>query len=562
MKRISKNCLFIILFFCGVFILTALVSGLSLFYSANTSSIDFSVDNMAKHVEIISKEEHSVFHKSNIEEVRNYIVDTLNSYGVNNTMINHTTEYIYNWEYQESYPCDIKNIYAEIPGNSGTNILLMAHYDSCPFKIKYGQITNNSHGAFDDGFGVATLLEIARIYAKETNLVNGIKLVFTDAEEVGMRGADAIFDYHRDWLNDVNLVINVEGRGNTGPVYLYETSKNNGKLINFYQKAGFPFAFSVAADVYGMMPNGTDLGVFIDNGFNSLNIATLDGLEYYHTEKDNFNNIDKNSLKAYGDTVLPLLEEYTLNDKYAKMDAFDCNYDSVFTTILPGVMINLHPTVAIVLLCIVGAMIVALLVVYLVKKYANFGKIMLSMLFDLLTVGVACGIGFALIMLLCAIFNLQFNFMYVVKVPCDKLILILLSALMFGLTLLVSKLKTKLKINKNDQIIAGLLFYLILSVVSSIVLFSSSIIFVIPTLLFTVCAFINLIRHTKTKNIMSGIFVGIASVLVVNLFVYYVYSIFVSLSFGSLGVLLILATLPFILTNPFILNLEFVKKEQ
>jgi hypothetical protein len=292
MKSINKSKVFVIISFCVVFLFAAIISGFNLFYTKNTSSKKFSVENMVKHVESISKEEHSVFCKEELDDVRNYIVEALNSYNVDNEMVSHGIKNLYNRETNSVEECEIKNIYAEIPGKSGVNVLLLAHFDSSPYKIKYGQVTNNSHGAFDDGYGISTLLEIARVYAQENDLVNGIKLAFLDAEEVSLDGAYSLYEQNREWLNDVNVVINVESRGNTGPVYLFETSKNNSKLIDFYQNAGFPFSFSVAADVYSMMPNDTDLSVFLDNGFNCMNLATLDGLKYYHTEQDNFSNID------------------------------------------------------------------------------------------------------------------------------------------------------------------------------------------------------------------------------------------------------------------------------
>ena len=554
MKSINKSKVFIIISFCVVFLIAAIISGFNLFYTKNTSSKKFSVENMVKHVEIISKEEHSVFCKEELDDVRNYIVEALNSYNVDNEMVSHGIKNLYNRETNSVEECEIKNIYAEIPGKSGVNVLLLAHFDSSPYKIKYGQVTNNSHGAFDDGYGVSTLLEIARVYAQENDLVNGIKLAFLDAEEVSLDGAYSLYEQNREWLNDVNVVINVESRGNTGPVYLFETSKNNSKLIDFYQNAGFPFSFSVAADVYSMMPNDTDLSVFLDNGFNCMNLATLDGLKYYHTEQDNFSNIDKNSLKAYGDTLFPLLEEYTQNNKYSKMDAFNSDHDAMFSTILPNVMLNLHPTVVIVLIVACSVITVALCVINKLIKKVKLSKILLSILFDILTLGVAFGIGFGSILLLCNIFNLKFNFMFVVGVPADKLILIVFALITFVLTLIINKLKNKFNIDNSAKMMSSLILFLILTIVSSIVLFSASIIFVIPTLLFVICAIVDLIKHKKTKMIMSYIFNGIASIITLSFFVLVVYSIFVSLSLGSLGVLLLLAALPCLLITPYILN--------
>jgi len=72
------------------------------------------------------------------------------------------------------------NIIAERPGTSlkaGT-IIVAAHYDTVP----------GSPGADDNASGVATLLEIARIFSN-ISTPQTLKLVFFDAEEIGLRGS-------------------------------------------------------------------------------------------------------------------------------------------------------------------------------------------------------------------------------------------------------------------------------------------------------------------------------------------------------------------------------------
>ena len=56
----------------------------------------------------------------------------------------------------------------------------MAHYDSVP----YGP------GAGDDGAGVSTRLQVARILRKAPTSRNGIVFAFTDGEEPGLLGAE------------------------------------------------------------------------------------------------------------------------------------------------------------------------------------------------------------------------------------------------------------------------------------------------------------------------------------------------------------------------------------
>jgi len=89
------------------------------------------------------------------------------------------------------------NIVAERPGTSpkaGT-IIVAAHYDTVP----------GSPGADDNASGVATLLEIARIF-RALPTPQTLKLVFFDAEEVGLRGSLA-FTANKTNLANLNGVV-------------------------------------------------------------------------------------------------------------------------------------------------------------------------------------------------------------------------------------------------------------------------------------------------------------------------------------------------------------------
>jgi len=553
----KKSIIFTSILIICIVICSSVLSALTIGYSRNLSDKDFSIDNLLTHIQTISQKEHSVFDQENLEEVRQYILSELNSYGVVHNLTEHFTLGAYNAETQQNEDIVVKNIYAEIQGTSGTNILLLAHYDSSPYKVKYGEVTNNSHGAFDDGYGVSTLLEIARLYANEPSLVNGIKIAFLDAEEIGMVGADAVFNYNSTWLNDVNLVVNVESRGHTGPVFLFETSENNSKMIEFYKNAGFPYTFSASSEVYGMMPNGTDLTVFIENGFNCLNLATLDDLEYYHNENDNYNNIDKHSVASYCNTLLPLVDEYTTNADYSSLDYFESNSNSVFFTLLPNVLIT-YSNISGWLLIIVGILLLLITtIVFRVKKKINFVKILLSLIFDLLSIGTICGIGFAIVTLLCKIFGINYHFMFVASIPFDTGILIILSMSIILSFFLITKMKNKIKINSEEIVVGALFLDAILCIVCSFVLFGGTFMFVFPLILFSICLLLKLIKNEKLRNVIMTIIISIFAVVIINLFVNVVYAVYVALSFGALGVLLTIVCLPLIMIVPLVLGIKF-----
>ncbi len=98
------------------------------------------------------------------QAARNYITTSLKNLG---------------WSPSLQSFADGINIVAERPGTSSKacTIIVAAHYDTVP----------GSPGADDNASGVATLLEIARLFHIPTPQT--LKLVFFDAEEIGLRGS-------------------------------------------------------------------------------------------------------------------------------------------------------------------------------------------------------------------------------------------------------------------------------------------------------------------------------------------------------------------------------------
>lgn len=97
-------------------------------------------------------------------------------------------------------------------------------------------------------------------------------------------GAKAFVDAHPT-AKEVKVALNFEARGNGGPSIMFETSPDNGWLIGaFAQAAPYPIANSLSEEIYGRLPNDTDLTVFKDAGIAGLNFAYLKGINSYpHT---------------------------------------------------------------------------------------------------------------------------------------------------------------------------------------------------------------------------------------------------------------------------------------
>lgn len=198
----------------------------------------------------------------------------------------------------------VENVLAEIPGETAQAVLLMAHYDSVP----------HAPGAADDGSGVVTLLESARALLAEPPRKNRVILLFTDAEEMGLLGAEAFFAEH-PWVEDVGAVINVEGSGSGGPSLLLRSSNPGGHLLRAYQEhSGAANAYSYSQEVFARMPNDTDFTVPDRAGIASIDFAFAFEFNHYHTPLDTIANLDKNTLQHHGDNVLPLARQLAAQD--------------------------------------------------------------------------------------------------------------------------------------------------------------------------------------------------------------------------------------------------------
>ncbi|MGB5554879.1 MAG: M28 family peptidase, partial [Flavobacteriaceae bacterium] len=202
------------------------------------------------------------------------------------------------------------NILARIKGTEeGKSLLLLSHYDSSP---------HSSYGASDAASGVATILEGVRAFLSENKAPkNDIIILISDAEELGLNGADLFVNKH-PWAKDVGLVLNFEARGSGGPSYAFiETNRGNATLINEFIKANpqFPMANSLYYSIYKLLPNDTDLTVFReDRDLDGFNFAFIDDHYDYHTALDTYERLDRNTLTHQGSYLMPLLQHFSQAD--------------------------------------------------------------------------------------------------------------------------------------------------------------------------------------------------------------------------------------------------------
>ncbi|WP_199721632.1 M28 family peptidase [Cellulomonas rhizosphaerae] len=276
----------------------------------------FSAARAFDHVETIGQEVHVAGSKA-AGTVRQHIVDTLTGLGLSPEVHEGVGA---TGALGSTYGlAHVNNVVAVIPGTDSTGrVFMVAHYDSVQV----------SYGANDDGAGTSTLLETARALTQGEPLRNDIVLVFTDAEEACLCGAEAFV--HDDPLAaDGGVVLNFEARGASGPAIMFETSRGNAALVDEYAQVPYPVGSSMAVEVYRILPNDTDFTPFREQDrFTGLNSAYIDGSAVYHSPEDRPEYMDKASLQHHGSNALALARSFGNGDvaELAQPSSGDATY--------------------------------------------------------------------------------------------------------------------------------------------------------------------------------------------------------------------------------------------
>jgi len=190
----------------------------------------------------------------------------------------------------------VQNILVHIPGRTDATVLVSAHTDS----------TAAGPGAADDGSGVVILLGLAR-HLRDHEAHNGVILLFSEGEELGMLGARAFLEHH-PLAARVDVAVNLEARGSSGVSMLFQTQGADAWLMeNYAAHAPAPFSTSVAQIVYEAMPHYTDLSAFAAFGIPGVDFAFFDDAETYHSPRDTVERLDWGSVQSQGDNALAMV---------------------------------------------------------------------------------------------------------------------------------------------------------------------------------------------------------------------------------------------------------------
>ncbi|NPD90921.1 M28 family peptidase [Xylanibacter muris] len=226
------------------------------------------------------------------------------------------------------------NIIASFKPELSTRILLCAHWDSRPWADNDPDSANWRKpvmGANDGASGVAVMLEVARLLHSTDSMGIGVDFICFDAEDRGAPQWDEENDNGNSWAMGSQYWSANPHKNNYQPLFGILLDMVGGQGAKFYQEGvSLQYARNIvdkvwaAADIagYGSLFPKAPGGMVTDDHV-SLNevagIPTIDIIAYYpdcvqssfgptwHTVNDNMDYIDRNSLKAVGQTVIQVL---------------------------------------------------------------------------------------------------------------------------------------------------------------------------------------------------------------------------------------------------------------
>lgn len=262
----------------------------------------FSATRAMTDVRVIAAKPHPAGSPENAE-VRAYIQQRMAALGMETSLDAapipaRPLERLNKWSGRKDTAVTMTNVIGILPGRDRSlpAVLLMSHHDTV-----WG-----SPGAADDTAGVAASLEVVRAVKAKGQAERDLIVLVTDAEELGLAGARHFFASNL-LRSRVGAIINLEARGGGGRANMFQTSANNGAAMQLYAThAEQPAASSLAAFIYSVLPNDTDLTPALKGDYTAYNIAFIGRSGLYHSPLITPDRLDQGSVQDMGNQTLEL----------------------------------------------------------------------------------------------------------------------------------------------------------------------------------------------------------------------------------------------------------------
>ncbi|MBQ7912320.1 MAG: M28 family peptidase, partial [Clostridia bacterium] len=338
---------------------------------------NFNQTNITTHIEKLSENgPRSIMDTEANQKALEYLITTVESYGITEGDTTEKPAYVIqdfvaeDTDHQNWY---LSNLIVHIPANgtqkTGEAVMFMGHFDSVPM----GQ------GSSDDGVSCSVMLEAIRYYLDKMQngytLSNDLLFAFVNGEEFGMYGSEAMAEEFTGFNNVIQrtkFVTNLESRGTSGTLIMFETGKNNYNTVKLFSEVNKNlFTCSIATMVYDMMPNNTDFTTF-KAAYQGVNMANIGSGENYHTQNDSPDNIGMSYLSQQAQIVDGLIDKL---GNYELSKLYDADESAIFFSYLNITTVVYNHT-AVIVFAIIGIVMLAanILLSIFYRKENNVGK--------------------------------------------------------------------------------------------------------------------------------------------------------------------------------------------
>lgn len=306
------------------------------------------IEEIKVQLETIAKG-HRAFGSKDQKEAANYIESLLISNQMNYEIQEFALPYVDLLESKDQMIAQIANQlnYSRDYVFHGRNILI--HLDAkgteeaVLFVSRY-DCKECGNGVGDNGLSViAALNSVFNIDQNKIN--NDIYLLLSDGEELGMLGASYFAQNNKDLLENVKLVVDLEG-GMSGSYLLTRTSGLESGSIGLAKDKVSDFSGSSFLDsVFTLAGYRTDMEPFADMGIIGLDFMRMENIEAYHNPNDNFSVMKESTMNESVKTINELILGFGKADLSDVTNRAPVNYFPVTkenTIVLPyGVVIFL-----------------------------------------------------------------------------------------------------------------------------------------------------------------------------------------------------------------------------
>lgn len=246
-----------------------------------------------------------------------YLVAKLKSYGLE-TIVQRGTVQTF-----DKKQFTLKNIIASFKPEAQSRILICSHWDTRPFADSDTKDKDKPiDGANDGASGVGVALEIAR-QVKNIQPNIGIDIIFFDIEDYGTSGDNESWclgsqfwakNLHKtNYYANFGVLLDMVG----GPNAIFPKESKSVEYASAAVDKVWKAASNIGYGNYFLSQTKEFVGVDDHIYVNQAGIPCIDIIEYnqatggfgdyHHTHKDNMSLIDKNTLKAVGQTLLEVI---------------------------------------------------------------------------------------------------------------------------------------------------------------------------------------------------------------------------------------------------------------